>query len=251
MKQGNSLEIVRGMLQAMADSNSPDELCDFLANDVLSELGVVASYLAVLDSDGRITMVGSWGYPASRRSPDDRPSLWYPMAITDTIRTGKVHSYGSWDEYIDRYPHLEHRASPGKSFVCIPFSNKGRRAGGLGLSFGQELPEVGDHEEIWEILAQAGGLFVSKSWAGGVFRPNAYTAEKPMDEAELRSSLTARELEVIQLTSDGKTVAQISRILNFSESTIKQTRMAVYRKLGVKRAGDLPHAIQALGLARS
>ena len=248
MDQGKSLKIVIEMLRAMTDSSNPDELCDFIANDVLADFNVVASYIGVLDSDGRLTMVGSWGYPPSRRSPDDRPSLWYPMAITDAVRTGRVHAYKTWANYIAAYPHLEHRAGPGVSFVCIPFTNKGRRAGGMGLAFGQELQESPELEDLWQVLAQAGGVFVTKSWAGGVFRQNAFTAEKPMEADDLLNSLTEREIEVLKLSAEGKTVLQISRQLNFSESTIKQTRMAVYRKLGVKRAADLQHAITALGL---
>jgi len=241
-----ALEIVSRLLEAMEESEDANELCDHLANSVLSDFNLVASYLAVVESDGRITMLGSWGYPAHRRRSEDRPSLWEPMSITDTIRTGQVQVYKNWDVYIEKYPHLVERAGPGKSFVCIPFSSKGKRSGGLGLTFGDELTGVLEQERLWQVVAQAGGLFITKSWAAGVFGSKKVT--DPLDEAEIRSSLNQRDIEIIRLTLRGKTISQIARELQFSDSTIKQARMAIYKKLGVSRAADLQHAAAALGL---
>ena len=252
MDASKVLEVISGTLRAMAKSSNPDELCDYLANEVLAEFDVVATYLAILANDGRITMVGSWGYPEERKSPDDRPSLWYPMAITDTIRTGEIEVYPTWDAYVEKYPHLIHRASPGKSFVCVPFSNLGRRAGGLGLTFGRELKDVDEFKKLWEVMGQAGDLFVSKSWAGGVFKATGPNVEELPSTSEsieqLIKSFSERELAVIRLTVEGKTVTTIARQLNFSESTIKQTRMAIYKRLGVNRAADLELAASRLGL---
>ena len=248
MKSDKVLSIVSGTLRAMANSSNPDELCDYLANDVLADFGVVATYLAVLDTDGRITMVGSWGYPASRRNPNDRPSLWYPMAITDTIRTGHIQVFPTWDAYMERYPDQAHRASPGKSFVCVPFSNLGRRAGGLGLTFSRELENVDEFTALWEVIGQAGDLFISKSWAGSVFKPGGLNVDELPSIGDPRDTFSERDLEVIRRTVNGQTVATIARDLRFSESTIKQARMHVYKRLGVNRVVDLQHAAERLGL---
>ena len=251
MEANQALKVVSGTLRAMAKSSNADELCDYLANEVLSNFDVVATYLAILEGDGRVSMVGSWGYPEDRKSPDDRPSLWYPMAITDTIRTGEIEVYPTWDSYVKKYPHLVHRASPGKSFVCVPFSNLGRRAGGLGLTFGRELSNVEEFTQLWEVIGQAGDLFVSKSWAGGVFKARGFDVESlPSTEqvGEIRESFSERDLEVIRLTLDGYTVTEIARVLNFSESTIKQARMSVYKRLGVNRIVDLKLAVERLSL---
>jgi DNA-binding CsgD family transcriptional regulator len=252
LKTTDALEVVSGTLRAMAKSSNADELCDYLANEVLSNFDVVATYLAILETDGRVTMVGSWGYPEERRSPDDRPSLWYPMAITDTIRTGEIEVYPTWDAYVTKYPHLVHRASPGKSFVCVPFSNLGRRAGGLGLTFGRELTDVEEFTQLWEVMGQAGDLFVSKSWAGGVFKSKGLNVEDLPSTTEsvqeLREQFSSRDLEVVRLTLEGMTVTEIAHKLRFSESTIKQARMAVYKRLGVNRIVDLKQAVERLGL---
>jgi DNA-binding CsgD family transcriptional regulator len=245
------LQVLSGALRAMAKSSNPDELCEYLAKEVLADFDVVATYLAVLDTDGRVTMVGSWGYPESRRSPDDRPSLWSPMAITDTIRTGEIQVFPTWASYVEKFPNLLHRASPGESFICVPFSNLGRRAGGLGLTFGRPLTNWEEFAQLWEVIGQAGDLFISKSWAGNVFKPGGINVDELpslQDGSDVLSTFSSRDLEVIRQTLEGRTVSQIARELNFSESTIKQARMHVYKRLGVNRIADLRLAAERLGL---
>jgi DNA-binding CsgD family transcriptional regulator len=251
LQAGEQLQVVSSLLKALATSESPDDLCRLLGEEVLGAFDVAATYLAVLAPDGRITMVGSWGYPADRRDPADRPSLWYPMAITDTVRSGEIQVFENWQAYMDRYPHLGHRAAPGKSFVCVPFNTGGVGTGGLGLTFNTELVGHPQHQDLWEILAQAGDIFVNRSWAESLFRASSIPVVQRDAEASpeaIRASFSERDLKVIRLTVDGKTVQHISRELRYSESTIKQTRIAVYRKLGVKRAVDLAHAAAALGI---
>jgi DNA-binding CsgD family transcriptional regulator len=235
----------------MAISENPDDLCRLLGEDVLRGFDVAATYLAILAPDGRITMVGSWGYPEDRRDPRDRPSLWYPMAITDTVRSGEIQVFENWQAYMDKYPHLGHRAAPGKSFVCVPFNTAGVGTGGLGLTFNTELVGHPQHRDLWEILAQAGDLFVNRSWAGSIFKVSTIPVVQRDAEASpeaIRRSFSERDLRVVRLTVAGKTVQQISRELRYSESTIKQTRISAYKKLGVKSAADLAHAAAALGL---
>jgi len=251
MQLGNQLSVVASLLQAMAESRDANELCTMLGTKVLVDYDVAATYLAILAPDGRITMVGSWGYPPERRDPADRPSLWYPMSITDAIRLGQIKVHATWDSYLSDYPHLRHRAGPGKSYVSVPFTNnQGQRTGGLGLTFNSELVETPEHQELWPVIAQAGDLFINKSWAGAIFKPSAIdVAEMNAEQLEeLRHSFSERDLEVIRLTVGGGTVESIAKQLRYSESTIKQTRIAVYKRLGVKRVVDLALAAANLGL---
>jgi DNA-binding CsgD family transcriptional regulator len=250
-----ALEIVDNMLKALVASRDPDQLCTLLATDVLKNFDVTASYLAVLENDGRITMVGSFGYPEDRRSPDDRPSLWEPMAITDTIRTGENQIFETWQDYIDRYPHLGHRAGPGRSFVCVPFSVKGTRAGGLGLTFNRPLANTAFNERLWSILANSGDIFISQGWASGVFKSplDSNSATTPTGEPRQyvdTSALTARALTILKHITLGKTNKQIAADLSYSESTIKQETIKLFRALGVSSREDAALAGKTLGLVK-
>lgn len=114
------LAITLRMLRSLAEADNADDFCRALALDVLADFGVVATYVARLDSDGRITMIGSYGYSQQRVENTPRPSIWENMSITETIRTGQVMVYETWDQYIARYPDKGHLASPGQAFVCLP-----------------------------------------------------------------------------------------------------------------------------------
>ena len=251
--KNTDFETISRLLNAMAISTSTDDFCDLLANVVLKQFDVAATYLAVLAPDGKITMVGSWGYPPERRSPEDRPSLWHPMAITDTVRTGEIQVYATWNDYVTKYPHLEQRASPGKSFVCVPFTTDGRRIGGLGLTFVHELAEEQLDLALWQILAQAGNVFVSKSWAAEAFSNTAHSVTAPRavggsGVSDKKPAFSTRELDVIKRTIAGETAKEIANNLSYSESTIKQDRMAIYKKLGVSKAADVRDAAEAIGI---
>lgn len=49
----------------------------------------------------------------------------------------------------------------------------------------------------------------------------------------MSSDLSERQLEILRLMSAGKTNAAIARELGYSESTVRQETMVIYRALGV------------------
>jgi DNA-binding NarL/FixJ family response regulator len=60
------------------------------------------------------------------------------------------------------------------------------------------------------------------------------TASPATAEAPPIGDLTARQLRVLSLMAKGMTNGQIARVLAFSESTVRQETMAIYRNLQVK-----------------
>lgn len=247
----DDIEIIHRMLRALADAENADELCRALALDVLLEYGVVATYVARLDSDGHISMIGSYGYSKQRVENTGRPSIWENMSITETIRTGKVMVYETWDDYISRYPDKAHMASPGKAFVCLPLRVKGARAGGLGLSFAEPIAGVGINPKLWEIFSAAGDVFLTKGWAAELIRRPVPVVEFGEDEKFAAASLGERELSVLKQIATGRTNQQIARDLAYSESTIKQDTIRIFKVLGVKSRKDAVLAAKTLGLIES
>jgi DNA-binding CsgD family transcriptional regulator len=57
--------------------------------------------------------------------------------------------------------------------------------------------------------------------------------------------LTRREREIALLAADGQSSRQIADRLVLSVRTIDNHLQSVYRKLGVRRRGDLPHALHS------
>jgi DNA-binding CsgD family transcriptional regulator len=60
--------------------------------------------------------------------------------------------------------------------------------------------------------------------------------------------LAAREMDVLRLMADGKTNAEIAQTLAFSVSTIRNSTVEIYRRLGVKGRADAVARAHQLGL---
>jgi DNA-binding CsgD family transcriptional regulator len=224
----NSMALVKRLLKSLRDSTSPDNFCQQLALSVLRDYKIEATYVARLDTDGCITMVGSWGYPVERRRIDDRPSIQTRMAITDTIREGKTLVFPTWDLYMDAYPHLEHRAGPGKAFVCVPFSQDGTRAGGVGISFAQTLDKVPIPDDVLELLAICCDVMIASTWA-----QSAFSARKEGLPTKAIADLSLRQKTILQLVAEGYQNADIAHKLRYSGSLVKKELQALYRLFGV------------------
>lgn len=227
-------DIILGTLTALSEAENADEFCKSMALNVLQEFGVIATYVARLDSDNRISMIGSFGYSRQRVENTGRPSIWENMSITETIRTGRILVYESWDDYIAKYPDKEHLASPGQSFICLPLKYHGSSSGGFGVTFRSPLKGAGIDERLWEALTKAGEVFLAKTWADELERKPVPINEYGEDARFAVGSLAKRERDVLALVADGMTNQQIAKVLNFSQSTIKQDTIRIFKVLGVK-----------------
>ena len=223
-----TLDLVARLLTALRDSTSPDNFCQRLALNVLRGFKIEATYVARLDTDGCVTMVGSWGYPAERKRSDDRPSIQTRMAITDTIREGKTLVFSTWQKYMDAYPHLGHRASPGKAFVCVPFSHDGTRAGGFGITFAETLDEVPIAEEALELMAICCDVMVATTWAQSAFS----ATEQGLDVISI-SSMTLRQKTILHLLEEGYSNPEIALKLSYSPGLVKKELVVLFRLFGV------------------
>ena len=223
-----TLDLVASLLAALRDSTSPDNFCQRLALTVLRDYKIESTFIARLDSDACLTMVGSWGYPPERRRIDDRPSIRTPMAITDAIREGKVMVFETWESYLERYPHLEHKAGPGNAIICVPFSPDGSSSGGFGITFTNSISQMPLSPKVLDMMATCCEVLINGSWAQAAFSPGAGHAN-PKSWADLNT----RQKTIVQLVAEGNTNPEIAVKMRFSPSLIKKELQELYRIFGV------------------
>jgi len=245
------LATVLRMLQALAASKDANDFCRAMALEVLEGVGVVSTFVGRLDSDGHITMIGSYGYSKQRVENTPRPSIWDDLAIAETVRTGEVLVFETWDAYIGRYPDKGHLASPGQAFVCMPLKVRGARAGGFGITFTAPLSGAQLNPQLWQVFAAVGDVFLTHGWEAEMARWPVPTIDFGQDEKFAASSLSDRERAVLTLMAAGKTNSSIARELAYSESTIKQDTIRIFKLLGVKTRADAVLAARVLGLVKS
>ncbi len=82
-----------------------------------------------------------------------------------------------------------------------------------------------------------GKIYISPSVASIVM--DDYLEHSSERESSIRSLLTLRELEVLQLLAEGKSTKQIALSLHLSIKTIESHRIRVMRKIDVSNIADL------------
>lgn len=227
----SAFSLTKSLLKTLVSSANPDDFCRSLVHNVLNGHGAMAAFVCRVDPDGRLQMMGSYGYDPDRVSKAQRPSLWDPMGISESIRTGQILVFNGWEDYLIRYPDKSHLAGPGKAFVAVPFAMAGSPAGGLGVAFNRYVTQDEFNEMLWQTVSLIGEVYVSPAWFNAV---NAFTSAT--DSSVVRNavpSLTNRQHQILDYIRDGLTNDQIARNLSFSQSTIKQETIKIFKALGV------------------
>lgn len=124
------------------------------------------------------------------------------------------------------------------------------------------LAELDDQGAIAEAFAAGAAAYVLKSarpedLASAVrqsFEPSVYLAaapveaRAPVEQSAHAAGLTRRELEILQLVSDGHSNAHLARMLWVSEQTVKFHLSNIYRKLDVANRTEAARWAQLHGL---
>ena len=125
------------------------------------------------------------------------------------------------------------------------------------------LAKEWQEDEIAEVLSAGAGAYVRRSadpkdlvtairqaFDQSIFLGPSSGANRATRITGRGSQLTARELEILRLVSDGSTNAELARRLWVTEKTIKFHLSNIYRKLGVSNRTEASRYAQLHGLLR-
>ena len=102
-------------------------------------------------------------------------------------------------------------------------------------ALGYVVKEASIEEIVQGIRAAASGHFLtSPRVAGAVVDAAGTAASRSQQQSQIRTRLTARELEILKLLADGKANAEIGGELHLSPSTIKHYVAEILTKLGAE-----------------
>jgi DNA-binding CsgD family transcriptional regulator len=246
MSNNEELDTVNLILASLTLSLEADDFCMSLARDALFNFGVVATILTRLDRDGHVSILGSYGVPENAFAKDARPSLWDASPITDAIRLKRVTIVDGPGSYEDVYPVPSPSKFNGKAFAAIPFGGVAHQPGAIGITFYDELTEDNTlRNTLIDSLANASEVFLAKAYAATQvaalgFGKTASTGNSVAQSTAAPSvkKIDQRDITVLELMRLGKTNLQISRSLGYSESTIRQVAVQLFKKLGVNNRND-------------
>jgi two-component system nitrate/nitrite response regulator NarL len=128
-----------------------------------------------------------------------------------------------------------------KVMLITGFEDSGFAYEAMALGAGAYMSKTTDADGICDAVATVarGGTVVDSSFQEGLIN------EIKVRESGDRPDLTDREVEVLRLTADGNSVADVARLLYLSEATVKTHLHHSYSKLEVSdRAAAVAKAIR-------
>jgi DNA-binding CsgD family transcriptional regulator len=235
----------KDLIVSLGRAKTASDLCRNLVHLVLREFVAVASFICVLENDSTLLRLGQYGYAKTDQLPASEP-FWRAGAITEAIQTNSRVTVENRDEYLTRFPSANLQLAPGEAFVAIPFNPSGESIGALGIAFAGAASSLGALEGEWQLIQAAAELVARRSLPRHpqfAARANHQAAE----DSDL-ASLTERHIQILRLMAEGKTNAQIGRMLSLSESSIKQESVRVFRSLAVDSRHSAVSLARQLGL---
>ncbi len=247
-----------------------DQIAQQLVLNLLAAHQPRTAVITLFGADGSLHAVGAFGMSAAGLELYRTLSLWDASPMSDAVRSGDPILMTTVDEVESSYPWLGSKEIPYEPMAVWPLSLPSQRVGALQLTFtSPPAPEQlrADATGIAAVLAlylsllTSGGSAADRSSGGierddrqGQFTPATLSLVESTNGDEVASgaprrsapgALSDRQLRILALMAKGLTNSQISKRVGFSESTVRQETMAIYRYFGV---GGRREAVRLAGM---
>ena len=247
-----------------------DQISQHLVLNLLNAHKPRAAVISLFGIDGSLHAVGAFGMSPQALEAYKTLSLWDSSPMSDAVRSGEAVVLGTPEEVQERYPWMGNAETPYEPMAVWPLSLPSQRVGAVQLTF-TETPDDeslrSDVTGVSAVLALYLSLLTSMAASpekalstlerddrNGGFPAASLSLVEGMaaDEGAAHASrrpapgnLSDRQLRILGLMAKGLTNSQISKRVGFSESTVRQETMAIYRYFGV---GGRREAVRLAGM---
>ena len=250
-----STEIVR-VLEFFSHQPNFSEFCQFAVLDLFAELNCWGACIATCKQDGYVEIVGSFGLGDGLLNEYQAASfIKMPMA-NGVYLNGQLVSGSAGQGVPEDAGLFRVMNSHGPNALGL-IANNTHLVGFFQLLFFQPIDSskltlkldvalrvLRALLPIYEPRVPQAAVSVQHSEPRGPIRGNSRKPDSDVGSQEL----TQRQLEVLQLIVEGKTNALIARQIGFSDSTVRQETIEIYRKLGVHNRRDAAVIAERAGL---
>ena len=225
------------MVRVLMARPTGDEVAQQLVLNLLRSHQAKSAVISLFGVDGALHAVGAFGIPAASLDVFTSMSLWDASPMADCIRENDTIMLGTADEVDARYPWLGTRGRPSEALAAAPLALMNQQVGAVQVTFAQPPDESTLYADLAGLTAVL-ALYLSLIRGNGpAHRPAVHEVDGAGEHrAQLEQSgpvLTLRQEEILRLMAGGLTNPQIAKHIGFSESTVRQETMAIYRELGV------------------
>lgn len=234
-----------------------DRIAQYVVTRLMSVHGARGAAISRFGSDGTLTIFGSFGMSPEALASYESLSLWDPSPMSDAAIGGDPVLLLTPEEVDEEYAAGGEAAVVAHAPVaCWPLALPQQSLGAMQLTLPSSTHAqalLADGTEVAVILS----LYLSLS--GSLPLPQSSFSDSdngdPVNGSATGSGrspeeLTERQSTILGHMASGQTNAQIARDIGFSESTVRQETMAIYRYLGANGRHDATRLAAERGLIR-
>lgn len=231
------------LITYLAGQPTVDKLSQLLVLDFFADFEPRGALISGFDSQGQVHALGSFGLDPEVVRGLQHLSVWDHVPAVDAIRIGEPLILANGDDVKAKYPQLGEHAALLQPTVAWPLGLGIDRLGAVQMQFFRP-PHVSTLMDrlglFMPIIALYLGLAHHASTPNG--SRDAHRAPKS-DEP-----LTERQIAILHMLAKGMTNPQIAARIGFSDSTVRQETMHIYRYLGVAGRREAVHVAEMRGL---
>jgi len=250
-----SAEVLLDVIEFLGGTPNPHSLCRHLTLSVAAEARPTGALIAVLETSGALRIAGAFGLDDANLAAREGQTVADLSPLGDSIRSNVPTFHASAASVRKLFPDYAASHPLAKSTAIWPISSKGDRLGAIQLFFDEqtsESPLTADFEAVVALIA----LYIRLQLALGASHTRWSTVDRRQSanstsgtperrRASGIAELTERQAVVLEHICAGRTNAQIAHLVGFSESTVRQETMAIYRTLGVDGRGQAAALMRA------
>jgi DNA-binding CsgD family transcriptional regulator len=209
------------------ESIDPSQYLAEIIYGVLDSIKPNGGILGTLTKEATLELIGSYGYAEIDIKGFHNVSMNENLPITLCIKEKRIIAHKSKEEFRKAYPHLKDFQSIKNSEVttfAVPLIYRLSAIGAIGFTAEECPKDIFDDYNFWSGFGSICSFYVVQRLQSKVLNGQVIAT----------ADLTERQIEILIRFKDGLTIENIADQLNFSDSTIRQEIMRIYKKLGVK-----------------
>ncbi len=233
---------VLDLINFMASSPSLDEVAQYLVLNTLESFQPRSILISSFGTDASLHPSGGFGLLIETPDNVAPQSLWDHTPTADAIRLSQPLHFASAEELHAAYSSLPTDTNISVPLIVWPLVLEQTRLGLVQLHF-TELPEASAFAEKMTCIAAILGLYIRLLKSRVPISPDqtdhfsvpSLNGNRDIHKSNSHSpihALTSRQTTILHLLADGLTNPQIAARIGFSDSTVRQETMAIYRFLG-------------------
>jgi DNA-binding CsgD family transcriptional regulator len=239
------------LMHYLAHQPTMDKIAQFLVLNTFAQHQARAALINGVSPNGDILTLGSFGVESEQLDEPNNVKVWHQTPAVEVIRTGEPIHLTEPQIENNGYTLLTLDEALEQPIAVWPLVLAAEKLGSIEVHFSMTYDEraiSGKLATISPVLA----LYLNLISANHEHESDNSLDLQPSvngSNGHKARSLTDRQMTILRMITAGMTNPQIAARIGFSDSTVRQETMAIYRFLGVNGRREAARVATVKGLA--